>query len=81
MIPVPGFADFFFFIFPKIFTLFVNEPGCSLMSAWCPDDNLNCFHWISICFGICVTWVKILDGIEDGHHASLNMRIMAGHVT
>ena len=65
-------------IFPEFF---LNDPGCSVMSAWCPDDNMNCFHWISIFFGLCITWVKILDGIEDGHHTSLNMHIMAGHVT
>ena len=51
------------------------------MSAWCPDNDLNCFHWISIFCGICITWVKILDGIEDGHHTSLNMCMMADHVT
>ena len=51
------------------------------MSAWYPDNNLNCFHWISIFFGIGIILVKILDGIEDGYHTSLNMRIMAGHVT
>ena len=51
------------------------------MSACCPDNNLNCFHWISIFCGICITWVKILDGIEDGHHTALNVHIMADHVT
>ena len=35
-------------IFPDFFYAFLNEPGCSVMSAWCPDDNFNCFHWISI---------------------------------
>ena len=62
------------------FYAFRNEPGCSAMSAWCPDNNLNWFHWISFFFGISITLVKILDGIEDEHHTSLNMRIMAGHV-
>ena len=57
----------------------------------CPGDNLNSFHWISILLGICINWVKILvisiflvkilDGIEDGHYTSLNMHIMASHVT
>ena len=51
------------------------------MSALCPDDNLNCFHWISIVFGMCIILVKVLDGIEYEHRTSLNMRIMAGHVT
>ena len=32
-------------------------------------------------FGISITLAKILDGIEDGHHTSLDMCIMAGHVT
>ena len=67
--------------FSRIFYAFLNEPGCSVMSAWCPDDNLNCFDWISIFFALYITLVKILDGIEDGHHTSLNMHIMAGHVT
>ena len=30
-------------IFPIFFYTFLNEPGFSLMSVWCPDDNLNCF--------------------------------------
>ena len=33
-------------IFPEFFYAFLNEPGCSVMSAWRPDDNLNCFNWI-----------------------------------
>ena len=48
------------------------------MSAWCLVNNLNWFHW-SIVFGISITLVKNLDGIEDGHHTSINMWIMAGH--
>ena len=48
------------------------------MSAWCLVNNLNWFHW-SIVFGMSITLVKNLDGIEDGHHTSLNMCIMAGH--
>ena len=32
-------------------------------------------------FGIYVVLVKILDGIEYQHHTSLNMRIVANHVT
>ena len=32
-------------------------------------------------FGIYVIWVKIFDVIEYEHHISLNMRIMADHVT
>ena len=75
----PRFCWMSIFVFFPNFYAFLNEPGCSVMSAWCPDDNLNCFHWISILFGICITWVKILDGIEYEHHISLNMRIMAGH--
>ena len=68
-------------IFPKFFYAFLNETGCSVMSDWCPDDNLNYFHWISVSFGVSFTWVKILDGIEDVHHTSLNMRIMTGRMT
>ena len=67
--------------FPEFFYKFLNEPRCLLMSVWCPDDNLNCFHRISIFLGICITWVKILDGIEYEHHTSLNMRIVVDHVT
>ena len=32
------------------------------MSVWCPDDNLTCFDWIPMIFGIYVIWVKIFDG-------------------
>ena len=51
------------------------------MNVWCPDDHLNCFHWISMIFGIYVICVQILDGFEYQHHTSLNMCIMADHVT
>ena len=43
--------------------------------------TLIVFIGFSISLSICITLVKSLDGIEDGHHTSLNMRIMAGHVT
>ena len=43
----PGFCWMSIFVFfPNFFYIFLNEPGCSVMSAWCSDDNLNCFHWI-----------------------------------
>ena len=58
MIKVLGFAEFQYLYFSWIFYAFLNEPGCSVMSACCPDNNLNCFHWISIFFGICITWVN-----------------------
>ena len=32
-------------------------------------------------FGICLTWVRILDGFEYQSHNSLDMHIMANHVT
>ena len=32
-------------------------------------------------FGMYVIWVKILDTIEYEYHTSLNMRIMADHLT
>ena len=35
---------------------------------------------INFCL-VYVTWVKILEGIEYEHHTSLNMCIMAGHVS
>ena len=50
MIKVPGFVKFQYLNFSQIFYAFLNEPGCSIMSAWCPDDNLNHFHWISNIF-------------------------------
>ena len=77
----PGVAEFQYFYFSWSFYPFLNKPGCSPMSVLCPDDNLNCFHWISMIFGIYVICIKILDGIEYQHHTSLNMRIMADHVT
>ena len=39
------------------------------------------FTGFQFLFGICITWVKIFDGIEYEHRTSSNMRIMAGHVT
>ena len=52
------------------------------MSVWCPDDNLNCFQWILMIFVIYVIWVKIFDGIKyEPHDISLNMRMMADHMT
>ena len=77
----PGVAEFEYLYFPWIFYPFLNESVFSLMSVLCQDDNLNCFHWISMIFGINVVCVKILDGIEYQHHTPLNMRIMANHVT
>ena len=32
-------------------------------------------------YAIYVIWIKIFDGIEYEHHISLNVRIMADHVT
>ena len=78
---VLGFAEFQYFYFSRIFYAFLNEPGCSVMSALCPDNNLNVFIGFQFISDICITWVKILDGIEYEHHNSLNMCIMAGHVT
>ena len=53
----------------------------SVRRRW-PDDKLNYFHWISTLFGICITWVKNgWDGIEYERRITLNMHIMAGHVT
>ena len=69
------------FVFSPNFYACLNEPGCSLISVWCPDDNLNCSYWISAIFGIYVIWVKILNGIEYQHHTSLNICIMTDHVT
>ena len=37
----------------------------------CPDDNLNSLHRILILFDICITWVKISDGIEYERRISL----------
>ena len=75
----PGSCWISIFVFFLIFYAFINEPECSVMSVWCPGDNLNCFQWILMIFN--VIWVKIIDGIEYEHHISLNMRIMADHVT
>ena len=47
----------------------------------CPDDNSNSFQWIYIFFFTYITWVKILHGIEYQRPTSLNMRILADHVT
>ena len=50
--------------------------------VWFPDVNFNCFHgfqWYMIY--IYVIWIKIFNGIEYEHHISLNIRIMADHVT
>ena len=76
-----GSAEFQYLYFSPFFYAFLNEPGCLVMSVWCPDDNFNCFQLILMIFGIYVIWVKIFDGIEYEHHISLNMRIMADHVT
>ena len=43
-----GFSWISIFVFFLNFYAFLNEPGCSFMGARCPDDNMNCFHWISI---------------------------------
>ena len=45
---MPEFCWISIFVYFPIFYSFLNKPGCSVMNAWCPDDNLNCFHWISI---------------------------------
>ena len=47
----------------------------------CPDDNSNSFQWIKKFFFTYITWVKILHGIEYQRPTSLNMRILADHVT
>ena len=66
-------------IFPNFFMLFLMNLGAP---SWVLGVRM--ITWIVFIgfkfFGICITWVKILDGIEDGHHNSLNMRLMAGHV-
>ena len=65
---VQGLAECQYLYFSQIFYAFLNEPGCSVMSVWCPDDNSNCFQWILMIFGIYVIGVKIFDGIEYEHH-------------
>ena len=57
MIHVLALAEFQYLYFSRIICAFLDEPGYSLMSVWCPDENLNCFHWISMIFGIYVIWV------------------------
>ena len=47
---VPGYAEFQYLYLSRIHYAFLNEPGCSVMSACCLDDNLNCFHWISFLY-------------------------------
>ena len=71
------------------FTLFVRSSVCPFVRSSvrpsvrcrCQDNNWNYFHRISIFFCSCITWVKILYGIEYGRHTSVNMRIMTDHVT
>ena len=36
--------------FTNFLKFFLNEPGCSVTSVWCPADNLNCFQWILMIF-------------------------------
>ena len=67
IICIPDFAEFQYLHFSGFFYAFLNEPGCSVIRAWCLDDNLNCFHWISICFwyldyGPCLLLGDILMG-------------------
>ena len=81
MIEVTDSDEFQYLYFPPIFYTFLNEPGCLVMSVWCPDNNFNCFQCIFMIFGIYIIWVKIFDGIEYEYHISLNVCIMADHVT
>ena len=34
----PGFCWILIFVFSQNFYAFLNEPGCSVMGAWCPDE-------------------------------------------
>ena len=63
------------------FTLFVRSLSVRPSVGRCPDDNSNSFQWIWKFFFTYITWVKILHGIEYQRPTSLNMRILADHVT
>ena len=67
-------------IFLEYFYAFLNESGCSVMSTCCPDNNLNCFFIGFHLFLYMYHLGQDLGWIEDGHHTSLNMCIMADHV-
>ena len=74
----PGFCGI------PIFVFFLNFLRVSLLThtiSRCPDDNSHSFQWIWKIFGRYITWVMILHGIEYQRPTSLNMRIMADHVT
>ena len=45
-----------------------------------PGDNSNSFHQISKMFGMCITWVIIMNGTEYQLHTSLDMCTMIDHV-
>ena len=68
MILVPGFAEFQYLYFSQFFYAVLSI-------------TFNFFQWILMIFGVYVIWVKIFDGIEYEHDISLNMRMMADHVT
>ena len=74
----PGFCWIPIFVF---FLNFLRVSKLTHTVSRCPDDNSHSFQWILKIFGRYITWVMILHGIEYQRPTSLNMRILADHVT
>ena len=64
----PGLCWILIFVFFSNFLCFSEWTWVLAHEFRCPDDNLNCFDWISMIFSIYVIWVNILDGNEYQHH-------------
>ena len=74
----PGFCWIPIFVF---FLNFLRVSWLTHTVSRCPDDNSHSFQWIQKNFFTYITWVMIFHGIEYQHPTSLNMRILADHVT